>query len=116
MAHTFSGPGGTEYTAAGAGPLGRVGTAMLDDGRTRVRVEPHDISASAAMSDALAGWQQPTSDNCRFSLVVSDDELEATLATARKAVGEQVQKAGDSLAACATAASDLAARLEALRG
>jgi len=115
MANEFYGPGGTAYALVGAGPLGRVGIANLG-GCTRVRVEAYYLIALNGMGSILLGWKQPSKDNLRFSLVVADDELKATLATARKAVGEEAHATSDTLAACADTARILASRIEALRG
>ncbi len=115
MTNSFSGPGGTSYRLVAYGPLGRVGAADLG-GSTRIRVEPINSVAAVGIAATLAGWNQPTIDNCRFSFVAYGDDIEKKISIARDAVGGELEAPPSTLASCAEAARELAKRLEALRG
>jgi len=124
MNGTFTGPGGTQYRHIGCGPLGRVGLANLGDGRFRVRVEP-GVTASAPLADVFEGWNQPTSENNRFSLVVegeaaADEAVEYALKAVGAPAPSRHEETGgfppSSLARARELARELAETLAEIRG
>lgn len=80
------------YVVVAATALGRVGFRPLDNGQTRVRVEPSDDGSAEAMAEQFGhGWKQPDDHQLRFSLVTEGETATAqALSVGLKAIGATV--------------------------
>jgi hypothetical protein len=81
---TITGPGGTVYTVIAVLGEAIIGIADLGNGSYRVRVVP----TNGAELDFPSGWTTPSSNNNRFSTVVSGVEgMAAAVAVAAAIAG-----------------------------
>jgi len=84
----MAGTDGTgEYAVVAVSVLGRIGYRRLDDGSTRVRVEPFNEDSAAAMATALSGWKQPDKNQFRFSMAATGNNAVAAMEAGLHALG-----------------------------
>lgn len=90
----MNGPGGTAYDVFADGPNGRAGIAQIEDGQSRIRIEPVSQEAADIMLQTVSDnphWTEPTDGNLRLSIVVDESEKVELQDLARRLVGASAE-------------------------